>query len=98
MNYVNMLVSSGSSRIFSTVIMVLQNYTASYLKEQRFLYSLPLRTSYLTATYTVFEYFSFHLIVHWDYGMIITVILYPFLSVTEYVAMFSGYIYKIEDT
>jgi len=29
--------------------------------------------------------------------MIITVILCPFLSVTEYVAMFSGYVYKIED-
>ena len=39
-NYINMLVSSGSSRIFSTVTVVLQNYTASYLKEQRFLYSL----------------------------------------------------------
>jgi len=92
-----MLVFSGSSRIFSTVTMVLQNYTASYLKEQRFLYSL-LRLSHLAASCTVFDYFSFHLIVHWHYVMIITVIRCPFLSVTEYMVMFSGYIYKIEDT
>jgi len=77
--------------------MVVQNYMASYLKEQRFLYSL-LRLSHLTASYTVFDYFSFYLIVHWHYVMIITVILCPFSSVTEYMAMFSGYIYRIEDT
>jgi hypothetical protein len=44
-----------------------------------------------------FDYFSFHFIVHWNYFIII-VILCPILSFTEYVAVFSGYIYKTEDT
>lgn len=42
-NYVNMLVfdsDDGSSSVFPTVTMVLQNYTASDLKKQLFLYSL----------------------------------------------------------